>query len=169
MSSRWVYHHRRENRRLTGTRSPGTALPTLALPGTKPKHHTTFCHDRFVLLYYLFLVGPADYLLVDTISVVIWEWERNYAIPTSGSHFRRIRLYNTFMLAIVQSKFFLFLRSMLLRNGLNRERWSYPRLLMVIPSAVRIQTCDHYITLQHTNYKSSHFTHHCLLQFQVLQ
>jgi hypothetical protein len=103
-------------------------------------------------------------LLGDTISVVIWEWERNYAIPTSGSHFRRIRLYNTYMPACDRSKQVLLyiLRFMLRRNGLNRERWSYPRSLMVIPSAVRIYTSDHCITSKHTNYKSSHFTHRCL-------
>jgi hypothetical protein len=88
MSSRWVYHHRRENRRLTGARSPEQQSLRLPAPEhNKTNNNTTFYHDRFVLLYYHFLVGTADFCLEIPISAVIWEWERNDAIPPSGLQF----------------------------------------------------------------------------------
>jgi hypothetical protein len=138
-------------------------------PGTKQKqnHHLTFCHDRFVLLYYLFLVGPADFCLeIPFLSSHLGVGEK-----LCDTHFRAhvfVGFGCTILICLRSFKAsfsFYFLRFLLRRNGLSRERWSLSRWLVVIPSAVRIYSCDHCIISKHTNYKSSHFTHHCLLHF----
>jgi hypothetical protein len=50
--------------------------------------------------------------------------------PLSGSRFRRIRLYNTYMLALVQSKFFLLFFALSAT-----EEWTKSRALVVVSMA----------------------------------